>query len=78
MKKLITHAALAVVFVSGIYLQAPRAEAALITDAQVTEQRAVVQNADHTAVQERLKLLQMLLIQALEQRIDQLKTQLGK
>jgi ABC-type dipeptide/oligopeptide/nickel transport system permease component len=76
MKKYTLHVALALVFAIGAFTPTPHAEAALISTAQITEQRTIADNAQHNALEERLKLVQMLLVQVLEQRIDQLKAQI--
>lgn len=73
MQKNITMMVLALVFTVGTFLPTASAEAALITDAQVTEQKAVLNESVRNVLLEELKLVQMVFIQLLEQRITQLQ-----
>ncbi|MEN9920492.1 MAG: hypothetical protein RL538_385 [Candidatus Parcubacteria bacterium] len=75
MKKHISKVTLAVVFAAGAFLPTLHVEAALISEARLSAQREVIQEANRTVLEERLKLVQMLLINALGQRVEQLKEQ---
>ncbi len=66
---------LALAFIIGVGMPAANAEAALITNTAVSEQKVEVRAAVRLALTEQLKLLQMVFIQQLEHRIAVLKTQ---
>ena len=75
MQKNITMMLLALVFAVGTFLPAASAEAALITDTQVAEQKAVLNESVRGTLLEELKLVQMVFIQLLEQHVAQLQAQ---
>lgn len=72
MQKNIAMMLLALVFAVGTYLPATSAQAALISDEQVQEQKVVLNESVRSLLLEELKLVQMIFIQLLEQRIDEL------
>lgn len=75
MKKNIIPVVLALVLVVGTFLPAASVKAALITDADVTEQTAVVHESIRVTLFEQVKLIQMVFIQLLEVRIAELQAQ---
>ena len=62
----------AFMFAVGVLVPAENATASLISDAQVDEQEMVHAEAERKALLEELKLVQMLFIQLLGERISQL------
>lgn len=75
MQKHITAMLLTLVFVVGTFAPLTRVQAALITNEQVEEQKIVLNESVRNLLREELKLVQMIFIQALEKRIDELKAQ---
>ncbi len=73
MKKKMIPMHLALAFIIGVGIPAAKAEAALITNAAIADQKVQVQESIRVALTEQLTLLQMEFIQLLENRIAFIK-----
>ncbi len=73
MKKKMIPMLLALALIIGVGIPSANAEAALITNAAIAEQKVQVQESIRVALTEQLTLLQMEFIQLLENRIAFIK-----
>jgi len=75
MRTFIIPMVVALVFAVGAFAPSVNVHAALITNSDVSEQKAVVHESIRLAMFEQVKLIQMIFIQLLEERIEVLEAQ---